>query len=246
MLITRSSWISFVLHALLVLVLCWFSFGTPPGQQPIRRPSRPLVFQPRLKTGPGRGGGAQSQTPATHGSGPVTTRRTFTPPAVMTANYAPKLLMPKAMDAPPSLDTGATNIGDPDSLLEGLSGGPGGPRGIGGCTGPSIGNGHGRDGAVDGGAFRAGHGVTMPVPIHKVEPEYSEMARKAKMSGVVLVACIVGADGLPRNLEVLRSIGLGLDEKAIEAVSRWRFRPGVKDGQAVAVKAVIEVSFRIL
>jgi protein TonB len=130
-------------------------------------------------------------------------------------------------------------------MLQGLSGGPGGPRGMGSGTGTSIGEGVGNDGSING-AFTAGHGVSMPVPVHKVEPEYSERARKAKMSGVVLVACVVGADGLPRELQVMRSLGMGLDEKAVDAVSKWRFKPGTRAGHAVAVKAVIEVSFRIL
>ena len=84
------------------------------------------------------------------------------------------------------------------------------------------------------------------MPIHKVEPEYSEMARRARVSGTVLVACVVDASGRPRDLRVARSIGLGLDEKALEAVAQWVFKPGMKAGRPVAVKAMIEVSFRIL
>ncbi len=245
MLPTRSSWISFSLHVLFVALLCLFTFRPPVRTAPAKTDHSVLVFHPVLKAFEGRGGGAQASTPATHGGAPPVARRTFTPPQVMLVNTQPKLVMPNAMDAPPDLTTSAT-IGDPNSLLSGLSGGLNGPHGIGNGTGPSIGNGPGRDGDANGGIFTAGHGVTMPVPIFKVDPEYSEPARKAKMSGTVLVSCVVGPDGLPLDLRVVRSMGLGLDEKALEAVARWRFRPGTKAGRAVAVKAVIEVSFRIL
>ncbi len=82
--------------------------------------------------------------------------------------------------------------------------------------------------------------------LSKVEPEYSEEARKAKYSGVVLLSIVVDEHGLPRDIRVIRPVGLGLDEKAVEAVTQWRFRPGLKGGRPVAVQATIEVSFRLL
>ena len=86
----------------------------------------------------------------------------------------------------------------------------------------------------------------MPQLVSKVEPEYSEEARKAKYSGTVLLSIIVDEHGLPRDIRVIRPVGLGLDEKAVDAVSHWRFRPGIKGGRPVAVQANIEVSFRLL
>ena len=82
--------------------------------------------------------------------------------------------------------------------------------------------------------------------LYKVDPEYSEEARKAKYSGTVVVYIEVDETGHARNLRVVRSIGLGLDEKAIEAVNKWRFKPGLKDGKPVVVAAHIEVNFRLL
>jgi len=82
--------------------------------------------------------------------------------------------------------------------------------------------------------------------LFKVEPEYSEEARRAKYQGVVVLYAEIGRDGRARNLRVTRSLGLGLDEKAIEAVAKWRFRPGYKDGRPVTVAATIEVNFRLL
>jgi TonB family protein len=94
--------------------------------------------------------------------------------------------------------------------------------------------------------FSIGADVSAPVLIHKVEPRYSNQARKAKFSGTVLLSIVVAANGLPRDIKVVRPLGLGLDEKAIEAVRKWRFRPGMKDGRAVNVFAQVEVSFRLL
>jgi len=79
-----------------------------------------------------------------------------------------------------------------------------------------------------------------------VEPEYSEEARKAKWQGTVVLTVIVDEAGRPSHVSVLRSLGLGLDQKAIDAVSQWRFKPGLKDGKAVPVIATIEVNFRLL
>ncbi len=95
-------------------------------------------------------------------------------------------------------------------------------------------------------AMRAGNGVTKPELLRKVEPLYTEEARTAKLQGVVVVNVIIGTDGSASNIRVVKSLGLGLDEKAIEAVQQWQFKPGTKDGAAVPVQATIEVNFRLL
>jgi TonB family protein len=94
--------------------------------------------------------------------------------------------------------------------------------------------------------YRVGGGVSAPSLVSKQEPEYSEEARAAKYQGTVTLYVEVGPDGQAHNIRILRSIGLGLDEKAIEAVSNWRFNPGMKDGVPVTVAASIEVNFRLL
>ncbi|HET8825195.1 MAG TPA: energy transducer TonB [Terriglobales bacterium] len=77
------------------------------------------------------------------------------------------------------------------------------------------------------------------------EPEYSEEARKIKQQGMVVLSVVVDQQGRPRNIHIARSLGLGLDEKAIDAVKRWKFTPGTKDGIPVAVQVNVEVSFRL-
>jgi TonB family protein len=84
------------------------------------------------------------------------------------------------------------------------------------------------------------------VVLSKVDPEYSEDARKAKYSGQVTLSVVVGTDGKAENIRVVRSLGMGLDEKAVEAVQQWRFRPGTIKGVAVRVRAQILVTFRLL
>jgi TonB family protein len=89
-------------------------------------------------------------------------------------------------------------------------------------------------------------GGTAPVLIHKTEPAYTEEARHSHVEGTVILSVDVEPDGAARNIKVLRSIDPGLDQKAIEAVSQWKFKPGTKDGVAVTVRAQIQVNFRLI
>jgi TonB family protein len=95
-------------------------------------------------------------------------------------------------------------------------------------------------------ALRIGPGVSAPVPVQKGEPQYSEDARIAQLSGTVVVSIVVGTDGLAHDIQVVRGLGLGLDEKAVEALGKWTFKPAIRDGQPVPVAATIEINFRLL
>jgi TonB family protein len=95
------------------------------------------------------------------------------------------------------------------------------------------------------GVYRIGNGVTSPTVVSKTDPEYAEEARIANMAGTVKISTVVGVDGKVRDVQVVKSAGLGLDEKAVEAVRTWRFKPGLKDGAAVPVMVEVEVSFRL-
>jgi TonB family protein len=86
---------------------------------------------------------------------------------------------------------------------------------------------------------------TAPVLIRKTEPEYTEEARAAHFQGTVTLSARVNTDGVPEDMRVVRSLGMGLDEKAIDAVKQWRFRPATEDGQPVASMSTIEVNFRL-
>jgi TonB family protein len=95
-------------------------------------------------------------------------------------------------------------------------------------------------------AFQVGLGVTAPSVAFRVDPEYTEEARFAKYSGTVVLTVEINPEGLAQNIRIVKALGLGLDEKAIEAISKWRFKPGTKDGVPVTVRANIEVNFRLL
>jgi TonB family protein len=96
-----------------------------------------------------------------------------------------------------------------------------------------------------GGLYRVGNGVRPPVVIRKVPPKYTAAARDASLEGRVVLYAEVWPDGAAHNIKVVRSLEPGLDQKAIEAVGKWKFRPGTKDGVPVKVAATFEVNFRL-
>jgi len=216
----------------------------------------PPISQPKKQlSGGGGGGGDRSPLPAAKGRLPKPALKQFTPPQQVIANQNPKLSMEPTIIAPPDLNMPNVNMaqyGDPLAKLGPPSNGPGSGGGIGSGSGGGVGPGKGggfgpgEGGGFGGGVFRVGGGVTAPALLYKVEPEYSEEARKAKYQGTVLLYVQVDSSGKAINMRVLHSLGLGLDEKAMEAVRKWKFKPGMKDGKAVTVEAQIEVNFRLL
>ena len=203
----------------------------------------------------GGGGGDRSPLPAAKGRLPKPALRQFTPPVEVANNLHPKLTMEPTIIAPPDLtlpNVNMPNYGDPLAKIGPLSNGPGSGGGIGSGSGGGVGSGKGggfgpgEGGGFGGGVFRVGGGVSAPVLLYKKEPEYSEEARKAKYQGTVVLYVEIDSSGKATNMRVVRSLGLGLDEKAMEAVKLWKFKPGAKDGKPVTVAATIEVNFRLL
>jgi TonB family protein len=130
--------------------------------------------------------------------------------------------------------------------------GPGTRAGMGtgsdGGDGPGKGPGYGPgfDGNVGGSLYKAGiGGVSNPFPIVSPEAEFSDEARRNKYEGICMISVIVDAHGYPQNPRVVQSLGMGLDEKAPEAVRRYRFKPALKDGKPVAAMITVEVNFRL-
>lgn len=93
--------------------------------------------------------------------------------------------------------------------------------------------------------LRVGVGFQQPVLLHKVEPEYSQAARNAGVQGTVVLDLVVSDAGMPTNIAAISPLGFGLDECAIEAVKRWRFKPALRAGKPVAVFATVEMNFRL-
>jgi len=258
----KRSWVmSFAIQSAAVLLLF-----TVLSSQTVQRKvaqSVSLVLPPVAPIAPvkkdimqgGGGGGDRSPLPASKGRLPKAAVRQFTPPSAVINNPNPKLAMEPIILAPPDVQLPNVNMaqyGDPLGKLGPPSNGTGSGGGIGSGKGGGVGSGTGggvgpgEGGGIGGGPFRVGGGVTAPVVLHKVEPEYSEEARKAKYQGTVLLYVEVDPSGRATNIHVQHSVGLGLDEKAIEAVKQWKFKPGYKDGKPVTVAATIEVNFRLL
>jgi TonB family protein len=197
----------------------------------------------------GGGGGNHDPLQASQGNlPPASLDPQLAPPTVILPKEPPKLVVPDTVVVAPDIPLPqGGQIGDPTSKFSLLSNGPGGPGGIGsGCCdgiGPSAGPGVG---AGPPGIFPAGRkGVTVPEVLFNPEPSFSDEARKAKAQGIVLLLLVVGKDGHPSDIRVRQSLGMGLDEKAIEAVNRWRFRPATLNGQPVAAQIAVQVDFHL-
>ena len=257
----RAGTTSILVHVGVIALL--FFLGTNKAVQQVVKQQIELIapdiapYKPTVKKDAmhgGGGGGDRSPTPVSKGKLPKLANRQFVPPMISHVEN-PKLVMDPTLIMPPDTNVpkvDSPNLGDPlakSGLASngfGAGGGMGSGRGggIGPGSGPGFGPGSG--GGMGGGAYRIGGGVSPPSILFKVEPEYSEEARKAKFQGTVLLFVVVDEKGNPRDIKVLRRLGLGLDEKAVEAVDKWKFSPGKKDGTPVPVQAQIEVNFRLL
>jgi protein TonB len=203
----------------------------------------PLPPPPPVR--PAEGGGAgDSKLLARDGQPPERARtRVFVAPSVEPREDPQLAIQPAVLEAP-QIHVAMTALGSPFGV-------PDGGDGLGvRLAGPGNGGGDGAGGGP-GGFGSSGTGLRsritrQPEVIHKEEPEYSDEARKAHWEGVVVIRIDVDVDGRPTNIQVVRSVGLGLDEKAVEAVRNWRFRPALAGNQPVVAPAMIEVGFRLL
>jgi periplasmic protein TonB len=213
------------------------------------------VMKDKQESGGGGGGGRKSLTPPSLGKLPKAADKQIVPPdPEPPKNPDPKLVVEPTIVAPqlanmPQINL--LNIGDPNGVPGPPSAGPGVGGGIGTGQGRGVGEGKGpgagpgEGGGVGGGVFRVGGGVSPPSVVSRVEPQYSEEARKARYQGTVVLEAIVRKDGTVDILRVVRSLGFGLDENAIDALKKWRFRPGTKGGVPVDVALNIEVNFNL-
>lgn len=256
---TRAGTTSLAIHAAVVYLL--FLIGTNHTVRAVVKQEILLIapdiapYKPVQNRGGGGGGGDRSPTPPSKGKLPKLSTKQFVPPMAVVRNENPKLVMDPTLIIPPDANIPRIDmdvLGDPLAKSGLASNGPGWGGGIGtgsgGGIGPGSGPGYGSGsgGGIGGGAYRIGGSVSAPTVLFKVEPEYSEEARKAKFQGTVVIFIVVDERGNPRDLKVIRPLGLGLDQKALEAVQQWKFSPGKKDGRPVAVQATIEVNFRLL
>jgi TonB family protein len=220
-------------------------------------PTSPLILNlpPTAEESGGGGGGGKNQlTPPSQGQPPRGADKQIVPPTNEIKNADPDLVVEQTVVAPqlsnlPQLSL--LQIGDPLGVPGPPSAGAGSGGGIGSGTGRGVGVGDGpgvgpgSGGGTGGGVFRVGGGITAPTILSRVEPQYSEEARKARYQGTVVLEAIVRRDGTVDIVRIVRSLGFGLDQNAINALKQWRFRPGMRNGEPVDISLNIEVNFNL-
>jgi periplasmic protein TonB len=218
------------------------------------KPYTPIAPPKLSAMGGGGGGGDHDLVQASKGKLPKLDTKQVTPPQIIRNDHPklavePTIVMPKNIPLP---NADMPNIGMPTSSQVQLASngtgahggmGSGSSGGLGSGTGGGYGPGSG--GGTGGGPYHVGGGVSAPKVISAVDPEYSDEARRAKYTGIVVVSLIVDAQGNPQHVSVVRRLGMGLDEKAIEAVRQYKFKPAMYQGKAVPVEVNIEVNFQI-
>jgi periplasmic protein TonB len=255
-----ASHVAFVLAAILMIR---YSANTPTGQPvlPMQTPSGIIwLVQPGPGGGGGGGGNKMKEPPRKAElpgkdkiTVPVSKPPSLEPPKVAKNEPTPveflnipakelaasKDSLPGAIEGPPGPPTASQGSGS------GGGAGTGTGTGIGPGTGSGLGPGSG--GGTGGGAYRLGSGVTTPLLVREVKPQYTSDAMRAKIQGTVWVECVVKADGSVGDVQVIRSLDstFGLDQEAMKAARQWRFRPGTLKGEPVPVTITIELTFTL-
>lgn len=206
-----------------------------------------------VTAGGGGGGGTHDIIDPSKGHLPKIDPHPITPP--MIPKVQPKLAIDPAINVQKDIKLpdnnlptiGVTNSSNVKLASNGQGSGGGMGSGSGGGLGSGNGNGFGpgSGGNTGGGVYRIGGGVTAPVALNEPEAEFSDEARRAKYQGEVMVTIIVDAQGNPQNARVVRPIGMGLDEKAVEAAMKYKFKPAMKEGHPVPVYLTIAINFRL-
>lgn len=243
-----STAVAIVLHAAIIgliffLVARKVMVVTPPKEAPtvvsLDAPTPPAPPKAKIMGG---GGGQRGPAPVSKGTPPKFSPAPIVPPK------AP--VIDAKLPVPPSIDVTMKNtvqpnlpIGMANAPNVGVSMGNGNGSGLGSGNGNGMGPGSG--GNTGGGVRQVGGGVSAPTLVYKVEAEFSEEARKAKVSGNVVVGLVVDEKGNATRVHVVRGLGMGLDEKAIEAVRQFRFKPALENGKPVKVEVNVEVNFQI-
>jgi protein TonB len=197
---------------------------------------------PKANIDAGGGGGSPDKMEAIKGrippraKAPDVTAKVETPPDP-TIDVQNNIIIPDNARLP---NFGQSN--SPNVKLGSLGNGSG--MGLGSGNGNGYGPGSG--GNIGGGLERVGGRISAPIPINNVEAEFSDEARRAKYQGEVTISLIVDAQGYPQDPRVVRALGMGLDEKALEAVRKYRFKPAMRDGRTpVAVMVNVVVNFHL-
>lgn len=260
----RASWANSVMvHAVVILALVlpyyiseWLN-PVQPKKEVVTDISPLLMELPPSanKAGGGGGGGTRTPTPPSKGKAPEFKLTQMAPPEVTVPKIKPLLPVQPSILGPPQMklpQMADNNFGDPmqgvpapPSAGPGFGGGIGTGQGTGVGSGTGGGLGPGQGAGTGGGAYSVGGNVSAPIPIYKPEPPYSEQARKAKYQGTVVLWIVVDAAGNVTDAQVVKPLGMGLDQNAITTVKTWKFKAAERNGSPVPVKVMVEVSFRL-
>jgi protein TonB len=236
-------------HALAIFLIGFVVRAQIRDVDPVRRMATPLIepvlqITAKSRERSGGGGGQPGEMPVSKGHLPKMADQQIVPPS-QPPKIEPKIAMEPTivMQQMKLADNVMPNVGMPNSPLAGVSMGDSRGTGIGPGNGPGMGPGTG--GNRGGGLRHVGGSVSMPEVIYRVDPEFSEEARKAKASGDVLVYLWVDDHGNPTHTRVIRGMGMGLDERALDAVKQYRFKPAMENGKPVTVEMYVHVNFQI-
>jgi periplasmic protein TonB len=256
-----ASIVSVVTHVVVIALILWAFMAVKKAvtkkNQLVTNIDVPQ-YMPIAPKGPqmggGGGGGSHDILQAPKGRLPKFEDQPIVPPMVVVNDHPklaadPAIMMPKDIQLP---NNNLPNLGDPRTSVVGpASNGSGSGAGMGSGSGGGIGSGKGNGygpgegGGYGGGLYHVGGGVSAPQLIFSPDPEFSDEARRAKYQGVCVVSLVVDAQGNPQRVAVVRHLGMGLDEKAVEAVKQYKFKPATLQGKPVPVEVNIEVNFRI-
>jgi len=254
----RSLLSSSLMHIAIVVVLFTaMSRSSLPGVVPrsinLAIPVEITRFLPSPPRKSGGGGGDSSPLPANDGPLPRFQLVQLAPPRPQAMQVEPRLAVRPSLLGPDEMKPSVLDLSLLGSPLHEVSPpSPGGGRGggVGAGEGSGIGDGKGAgfglgEGAGTEGVQDVGGEVTAPTLRVQVDPEYSEQARVQRLQGAVLLSIEVWPDGRAHNVRVVRGLGMGLDRRAVEAVQKWEFEPGTKDGEPVRVVCRVEVIFTL-
>lgn len=254
---------SSAVHAALLAAVLWFSAAaasTEAVEEPPPTPTRLVFIMTPGPGGGGGGGGLRSPLPPARAQRRAPERRRVSVPAVVEPvapaptpivrppEPAPELnapVVPAAAD--PREQPGVVERGEDVATSQGpgTNGGAGTGQGTGSGEGTGSGIGDGLGGGYGGGPFRPGAGIEPPRLLHEVKAVYTEEARRRSLTGDVLLEIVVRRDGSVGDVSVIRALGAGLEQRAIEAVRQWRFTPARRHGTPVDVIVEIAVEFTL-
>jgi protein TonB len=244
--VPRALVCSVVAHMLLIAVALWIAAARPEVvPQPAREEPQRIVWI--AMPGPSGGGGG-SKAPA-----PTPPARVPPPPARAVAQPAPApvptetaVAEPEPLEPQPAIPATIATLAMAGAASAPATT-PGNGSGTGSGDGDGAGAGPGRDRGFGGDAYRPGNGVSAPVPVTRAPPRYTVAAMRARAQGVITVECVVEPNGECGDVRVVRAFAppFGLDEEAMAAARRWRFRPGMRGSEPVPVVVHLEIEFNI-